>query len=138
MLEAGAVFCGTAEKGTDMDRQTALEKTVAHLPALEDAVEDGMAFERALSRFRKEFYSSGLMDTHYHCTITRLGRGRAACELAEDPSSCDMRLTLALMTHYIRAERFVWGYWDCLRTRQDFVRLFRHLGELVEGDRPSS
>ncbi|MBR6673930.1 MAG: hypothetical protein IKL39_04310, partial [Mailhella sp.] len=64
-------------------------------------------FRRVLEKFQREACASDLLDSDYSRTVSTLGGGRSGHELAADPSSCDLKLCLAVLTFLLRAERFV-------------------------------
>ena len=87
-------------------------------------------FSRILVRFQRELYASDLLDMNYERTIQKKGRGRSGHEWADDPSGCDLQLCLAVLTFLIRAERFVWGFWDSEDSRKRLVNVLLRLREL--------
>jgi len=90
-------------------------------------------FSRVLDRFRHEFYNSVLADREYMRTIERLGGGRSGHELENEPSVCDLRLSLAVLTFLMRAERFVSGFWNDADSREKLIRVLFHMRGQLEG-----
>ena len=89
-------------------------------------------FNAVLYKFQQDFYDSELVDSNYSHTIKRLGGGLSGYELAAAPSDCDVKLLLAVLTFFVRAERFVWGFWDDFENRENLVRVLFRLRSLVE------
>jgi hypothetical protein len=88
-------------------------------------------FRRVLDRFREAVFEFELIDRYYERTISKLGGGRSGHELAADPSACDLKLCLAVLTFLLRGDYYVYGFWDDMGTRESLVRVLFRLRELA-------
>jgi len=123
------------------DRRAQKDSVEAAVPAVQNDAPKAMdldeerqdEFSRVLERFRNEFYDSGLVDGEYMRTIESLGGGRSGHELANEPSACDVRLSLAVLTFLMRAERFMSGFWNDADSREKLIRVLFHIRGRLEG-----
>ncbi|WP_458399258.1 hypothetical protein [Mailhella sp.] len=120
-----------AQKDSEEAAVPSVQSDAPKVIVLDEALQD--EFSRVLDRFRNEFYDSGLADREYMSTIERLGVGRSGHELANEPSTCDLRLSLAVLTFLMRAERLVSGFWNDADSREKLIRVLFHVRGQLEG-----
>lgn len=89
-------------------------------------------YEERLERFIKDFLKSSLVDHNYLDTIGAKGikgNERLGIEIIE---SADLELIKAIMTYYVRQERFCDGLWYSAARDGIFLALLMRLNELVK------
>ncbi|RXI96231.1 hypothetical protein DS745_21045 [Anaerobacillus alkaliphilus] len=83
------------------------------------------SYDKALLEFIDEVYSSNLMEKQY-TSITQQLDG----ELANAIETADFNLLRAILTYYVRADRFCDGAWEGAVEEKVFLRILERLNEL--------
>ena len=114
------------------------EKISPYLSYFEQVMEQGrvthttprLAGEDTFLRFIDDASNSGLMDCAYLSTIRKYGL-EVDDELAKQIDTADLELTKAILTCYIRQERFCEGLWQRAIQEGIFLTLLKRLDKLV-------
>ncbi|WP_088008322.1 DUF6508 domain-containing protein [Indiicoccus explosivorum] len=89
----------------------------------------GTVYSAEMENFAESVYSSGFTDAEYAHTMHKYG-----VESEEDMKNrlafADQALLKAIVTHMIRAERFISGAWITYEEKGMFVTALRRLGDL--------
>lgn len=86
-------------------------------------------YDEGVDRFTHDFYDSDLVDGNYSETLERYNA--EALKLAELIETADIDLLKAILTFYIRGERFCDGTWADAIENKVFLRVLLRLEELV-------
>jgi hypothetical protein len=86
-------------------------------------------YDEGVHRFNEEFYDSDLVDGEYFETLEKYNA--EASKLTELIETADIKLLKAILTFYIRAERFSEGTWADAIEKKVFLRVLLRLEELV-------
>ena len=132
-----------------MNRKS-IEKLTTYIPYFEDATEESVCkwsksekvgdntytmsypiYEDTLIEFIDEFHKTNLMIYNYLDTINKRGIN-GMDEMAESIADGDIELIRAILTGYVRQERFGDGLWaDAVRDKV-FLKILKRLDEIIE------
>ena len=115
------------------------EKISPYLSYFEQIIKEGrvthtipnLAGENTFLRFIDDASNSGLMDYAYLSTIRKYGL-EVNDELAKQIDTADLELTKAILTCYIRQERFCEGLWQRAIQEGIFLTLLKRLDALLQ------
>lgn len=85
-------------------------------------------YDKRIVDFINKIYETNLLDPNYLETIKSY-RGCAAEELEDAIDGADQKLLMAILTYYVRQERFCEGLWGWAVTNKVFLRILHRLQE---------
>ena len=87
-------------------------------------------YDETLPQFIHDVYKSGLMDYNYRDTIERKTNGQSK-DKRELIDSADLEFVFAILTYFVRGERFCDGLWEAAVRDGVFLAILRRLSVLL-------
>lgn len=85
-------------------------------------------YDKRIVNFINKIYETNLLDPNYMETIKSY-RGSATEALADAIEGADQKLLMAILSYYVRQERFSDGLWGWAATNKVFLRILLRLRE---------